>query len=425
MPSRRAFLAGCLATLCASHPAARALQQRGRDRERRQEPRPDRPLADIAATLRGLYPDLPSHFVFEYYPWYSTDPWRHWNEWGAQPPATLATNYLPLLGPYDSRSARVIEQHAKWIAESGAGAINLSWWGPGSHEDRAAGLVMDVMRAFGIQVTFHLEPYHPNRALRLVDDVMYLLREYGDRRHWDNFLLLRHGDGSSGPVFKGFSTLLPPTVTDCLGVTRRVEFHVPPAVWREQIARLRRELRADFDRVTILGDVLDVGLIKDSGFDGGTSSDPYLHPDRWTEAAGWFDAEQLLCAFGVNPGFHAPEPTPPPDDPCYRPRRYDPPADIDWASDASRSRAHQLSAMRIQQSFDLTVRLQTHARSANHRRGFFLVYVNSFNEWPEGTQFEPMKDYRDLTAAERRAYHNAASGTYRLDTLRQMLERVI
>ena len=36
---------------------------------------------------------------------------------------------------YDSRSKAVMEQHARWIAETGAGGIDISWWGPDSDVD--------------------------------------------------------------------------------------------------------------------------------------------------------------------------------------------------------------------------------------------------------------------------------------------------
>jgi len=55
------------------------------------------------------------------------------------------------------------------------------------------------------------------------------------------------------------------------------------------------------------------------------------------------------------------------------------------------------------------------------RAGFLLVPVNSFNEWNEGTAFEPMKSYRDLTGAERALYHNPVDGAYRLDTLKALM----
>ena len=93
-----------------------------------------------------------------------TDPWRHWDEAGRNPPIDIGSFAVPALGPYDSRDAKVIEQHARWIAEAGVGAVNISWWGQGSVEDRAVPLVMDVMRAHDIRVTFHIEPYTSSRG---------------------------------------------------------------------------------------------------------------------------------------------------------------------------------------------------------------------------------------------------------------------
>ena len=50
------------------------------------------------------------------------------------------------------------------------------------------------------------------------------------------------------------------------------------------------------------------------------------------------------------------------------------------------------------------------------------MYINSFNEWHEGHQFEPMKSAANLTAAERAiGYHNPDDGQYRLDALRSLL----
>src|SRR4051812_975601 len=135
--------------------------------------------------------DLPRHFVFEYYPWFAVDPYRHWDEGGRVPPIDLGSNYVPKLGAYDSRSVAVIEQHARWILESGAGAIDVSWWGRDSFENALVPVLMDVMSAHGIQVAFHLEPYSRGRAARYADDVEYLIRRYGDRRGWDCMLCWR------------------------------------------------------------------------------------------------------------------------------------------------------------------------------------------------------------------------------------------
>ncbi len=68
--------------------------------------------------------------------------------------------------------------------------------------------------------------------------------------------------------------------------------------------------------------------------------------------------------------------------------------------------------------------LQTNPLLTNARRGFFLVYINSFNEWHEGHQFEPMKDASALSPAERAVgYHDPADGRYRIETLTRLLRQ--
>ena len=62
----------------------------------------------------------------------------------------------------------------------------------------------------------------------------------------------------------------------------------------------------------------------------------------------------------------------------------------------------------------------------NFRRGFFLIYLNSFNEWHEGHAFEPMKDAAALSPVERSfGYHNPIRGDYRLETLRGLLQPLV
>ena len=80
---------------------------------------------------------------------------------------------------------------------------------------------MDVMRDHGLKVTFHLEPYGDNRTDSFASNVLYLITEYGDKRHWDCQLLLSNADGEEGPVFKGLATILPQFETDCHGARHR------------------------------------------------------------------------------------------------------------------------------------------------------------------------------------------------------------
>ena len=181
--SRRAFLGSCGAALTA--PALRLGAQVRSGPLPGERERPAETLPRMGARLRDRYPDLHRQFIFEYYPWYDATTGRHWNDAERTLPAEIAASGYPLLGPYDSRSARTLEQHARWIKDAGVGAINVSWWGRGSLEDQAVHPIMDVMRAFDIKVTFHLEPYGRERGVQFADDIAYILREYGERRRWD------------------------------------------------------------------------------------------------------------------------------------------------------------------------------------------------------------------------------------------------
>ena len=381
------------------------------------------PAAPPAGSLAARFPDLRRHFVFELYPWYWADPWWHWDEWDRRPPHDIATRYYPRLGPYDSRSRAVLEQQARWIAETGVGAVNLSWWGPGSPTDAVTPLVMDVMRDHDLKVTFHREPYQEDHGRRWYEDVLHLLREYGEKRGFDSLLVLRDAQGREGPVFKGFRTVLPRESRDCHGVVRPVPDYTPDDVFRRQTDSLRDVLRRDFDHLTLLADTLDAGRAAASGFDGIAIYDPFVLPATYPTGARWATGRDLVFSFNVNAGYDAIEPRVLEPDSCYRPLPFLPEAGtIDWSRPEEKERVAGLSAARIEESLSATVAVQTDPALANAAHGFFLAYVTSFNEWHEGTSFEPMMDAGALPSGLRGAgYRNPARGDYRLATLRDAL----
>ena len=108
---------------------------------------------------------------------------------------------------------------------------------------------------------------------------------------------------------------------------------------------------------------------------------------------------------------------------CYSPSPFEPPAgDLDFRTRAARATATELAGDRISESFRRTIALQANADLLNVRRGFFLVYINSFNEWHEGTQFEPMANAADLPDEVRRFdYHNVDAGSARLTSLAEQI----
>jgi hypothetical protein len=403
----------------------------GGEGDERERERPRRPPAGsgtstttsewqrFAAQL-AVFQDRRRHFIFEYYPWYQIGPWRHWDQSGRTPPLDLAAFAVPALGAYDSRDAKTIEQHAQWIAETGVGAVNLSWWGPGSAEDRAVPLIMDVMRAHDIHVAFHLEPYADDRATRLADDLLYLIREYGEKRRWDAFLLLEDADGAARPVFKSFRTIVPPTTTDCRGRVFPVPDFTEDSVWRRQIEAARTMLLADFEPV-VLADSLDVTRTGAAGFDGMAIYDPFYRPENWPGAAAAFSSAKLLFSFNVNPGFDR-YPERPPFGECFSPSPFEPPIDATGWDAAARVEALNATRDRILDSLRTTLTQQLDPALADATRGFFVTYINSFNEWHEGTAFEPAADLANLTPAQRAiGYHNPDHGRWRLQLLQDVL----
>ena len=206
--------------------------------------------------------------------------------------------------PYDSRNAAVLDQHARWIAESGAGGINISWWGPGSFEDRAVHRIMDAMRDHELRVTFHLEPFREDRPGHYVEDILYLLQEYGEKRGWDTFLLLRDAAGRTGPVFKSFRTIVPEQVQDCHGQTFQVPDYVPDATWRGRPTACARHSAAT-SMTSHCSQMSDVRRMQAAGFDGMAIYDNFVRPPTWPGLAADNASRDLVFSFNVNPGFDA------------------------------------------------------------------------------------------------------------------------
>jgi len=134
------------------------------------------PAAQAAAAA------LSSRTHLFYYPWYGNDSggYRHWQQGGHTPPDDVGANFYPVLGPYDSGDLTgAVEQHMRWIEQSGAGVLVYSWWGQGSYEDGLAAGVLEAAARHGIRVAWHLEPYSGRTASSTVSDINYLLSRYG------------------------------------------------------------------------------------------------------------------------------------------------------------------------------------------------------------------------------------------------------
>jgi hypothetical protein len=115
-----------------------------------------------------------------------------------------------------------------------------------------------------------------------------------------------------------------------------------------------------------------------------------------------------------------------PADSCYRPPKFQPPAEIDWSDAADREEARALALWQIEASMRTSLNVQTDEALFDTKAGFFLTYLNTFNEWFEGTAFEPMKDRDALLPQELPfEYHNPTYGRYRMDYLKPRLAQIL
>jgi hypothetical protein len=279
---------------------------------------------------------------------------------------------------------------------------------------------MDVMRAFDIKVTFHLEPYSGNAApvCRRCDVHPARVRRTPSVGH---DVAARDADGRASPVFKSFVTLLSPTSTDCQGITRPVDIYVPDNVWGQQMARVRGDVARDFAGITFVADSLDADRTRAAGFDAGAVGNPYIRPDEWAAHTAPFDRETsrfLRRQRRVRRRRREDAAT----GSCYQPLPFEPELNVRWDRQSAGARA---AARRpIASSLERTLAHQTDPQSATGGRDSCTCRSIRSSEWHEGTAFEPMMSYRDLSSSGRLLYHNTTNGSYRLRTLRNLLELV-
>ncbi len=90
-----------------------------------------------------------------FYPWYSEDG-RHW---GKQGDKAWGVMDKPVIGYYDSRDSGVLDWQMHLMREAGIDCLFVSWWGPGSFEDKTARLVFEAASQHGLKAAIMIEPY--------------------------------------------------------------------------------------------------------------------------------------------------------------------------------------------------------------------------------------------------------------------------
>lgn len=324
-----------------------------------------RALYGIAAAASTIASGLPACARTEagkrqvmafYYGWYATPAVSgrqlHWPIRDGQPSPSPAFDH-PLSGPYDSHDQAVIERHARLLKAAGVTVIIVSWWGIGTFEDESLTRVMDAMHAQGIKVTAYFEPGSETTSRAAATEAMlYLIRRHGSHPAW-----FKVGDRSALFVYE--------------------------VSWKRRLAALQWRAAADgveqagLPRPLLIGDLNPLygtfGEIAPA-FDGlhtyvmapyVTGKTPAeitaytdLNYPKWKAAVG----QRIYCAT-VIPGF---DDTLVPGRPLPRP----------------------VVARNGTGTFDALWR-------AAIKTAPDWVLITSFNEWHEGSEIEPSREYGD------------------------------
>jgi glycoprotein endo-alpha-1,2-mannosidase len=246
------------------------------------------PAVAWAAFERPCDRDATRDVAIFYYAWYGTPAkdgqWLHWSQGGSAPPRDLGSTFYPSRGPYSSTDNAVVDAHMREVREAGVTTIVVSWWGPGSIEDKRLPAIRAAVQRYDLRLAVHVEPY-PHRTVSSVASDLERLRRLGVR-----------------DVYLYDSTALPD----------------------EQWA----ELNARVGEMRLFANTRLPGKAKAGGFAGLYTYDVLLYDGRlFHRMCTQAHRLGLLCAPSVGPGYDARNATP---DERVRPRRNGATYDAMW-----------------------------------------------------------------------------------------------
>lgn len=120
-----------------------------------------------------------------YYPWYGNarGPSRCFFHWeGVDVDSIGSSTHYPMLGPYDSYDEKVIETHMLLAKSSGIDYFIVSWWGIDTFEDKVFHSLLNVGEQLGFNITIYYESYRGLSPLldptQIVNELSYVVRNY-------------------------------------------------------------------------------------------------------------------------------------------------------------------------------------------------------------------------------------------------------
>lgn len=344
----------------------------------------------VALTLVGALacapspPDPPSgappevHITF--YPWYGnpeTDGrYLHWTHQvlasgntgsvgTAVAPDDIGADFFPEAGLYSSNDPATVDRQMSEIAGAGIDVVVVSWWGPGSFEDRTVPLILDAAAEHDLRVTFLIEPSFKDVS-QVRSWIVYLIDTYGEHRSF-----YRSADQGGRPLFYTFNPFKWSPATNAIALS--------PLEWTK--------LLTPGGSATIRGTAHDAALV------GHVSQSILTH----VAALAGFDAvnnyfvSSSSTIEGTTLGFPVSGDT------------------STWLDMVTRARSHGIDFYpSVGPGYkDLRIRPWNVATTRDRRNGAYyagmvnaacrtkpdIISITSYNEWHEGTQIEPTVEH--------------------------------
>jgi len=131
---------------------------------------------------KGL-PDLEGKVFSFYYPWYDnpigpSEDWFHW-DYVSEEKILSSTDY-PLMGPYDSGDQDVIYAHMVMAKQAGIDGFISSWWGIDTNVDENLDDILTVAEKLEFKVSVYYESVRPMEMEQIIEEMTYIVESYSD-----------------------------------------------------------------------------------------------------------------------------------------------------------------------------------------------------------------------------------------------------
>lgn len=306
------------------------------------------------------------------------------------PPDNLHSPFYPLKNPYSSRDPETIRVHLHEMRQAGADVAIISWWGQanksastdtqGVATDTIIPIILQIADEVGlIKIAFHLEPYPGRSAESVRDDMEYIVDKYSN---YSSYYKEELDEGVSNPnhldnknIQKKWKSLF--YIYD--------SYHISYLDWMKVLSPegelTIRTTRYDSVVIGLWLDKKDGRELKSGGFDGiytyfaseGFSFGSSVY--NWPMMCEYCKHQKLRCILSVGPGYN---------DSLIRP----------WNDHNSKDRQN---GMYFSNMWNAAIEAQPD-----------VISITSFNEWGEGTQIEPTREYDISSTLEERNNTNTS-----------------